>query len=414
VKDGSESRSIRAVRPRPSAGAVFVEALWLGMLGFGGGISVLAMIRNRTVEKRRWLTEKEFANAATIGQMLPGGASANTLAYIGLRFQGQAGALAGYLGFILPGFFAVLGLAWAYVKFGKTPNVDAILGGFNAAVVGIITGITMRMVKTGVPRLWQMGVASGALLLGLVGGASPAEVALLGIAAGLVIDLLIKTRRARALGLPVRVPPAALPEEGQPLPGHDGKLRSIAVVLVLAAALGVMDGHLVKLGLVFFRTGLGAYGGGFAIIPHLKTVVIDNHWLTQRQFADAVAMGKLTPGPVLLMATFIGYQAGGLPAAILATLSIFLGPYLLVVGLGTWLNRVRSRIWVRAALRGLTPAVVGLMAASVLTLGDSLRGSVEFGLAAAVALTTVRFEVNPVLLLALGGLVRLVLGRFVP
>src|SRR5205814_873092 len=164
------------------------EPLWLGVIGFGGGLSVLALIRGRVL-RRGWLTEREFTNAATIAQMLPGGAAANALAYIGLRFRGQVGAAAGYFGFCLPGFLGVLALAWAYVRFGKTPHAEAVLNGFNAAVVGILTAITVRMLRSGVPRLWQMGVAVTALLLTWIGGASPVEIAILGITAGLVIDL---------------------------------------------------------------------------------------------------------------------------------------------------------------------------------------------------------------------------------
>ena len=409
-------------RVRPGIAQLFEEALWLGTIGFGGGYSVLAMIRNRVVDRRGWITEREFTNAATIGQMLPGGAAANTLAYIGLRFGGQAGAAACYVGFSLPGFLACLALAWAYVHYGTTPHVDRLLGGLNAAVVGIIVGITVRMVRTGVQRPWQMGVASLAMLLAIVGGGAPLELVLLGIASGLVIDQLLKRARARSLaagGRARKSEPVALPDEGHPLPAPPKEtpppttLRELASPIVLATIFATfLHSPLVKLGALFFRTGLGAYGGGFAIIPHLQRVLIENHWLDARQFADAVAIAKLTPGPILLMATFIGYVVGGLPAALIATLAIFAGPYVLVVVLGSWLTRVRSRRPVRAALRGLTPAVVGLMAASAITLGDSLRGSAEYGIAAAVALTLVRFEMNPAILLAIAGVARLVLGYY--
>jgi len=120
-----------------------------------------------------------------------------------------------------------------------------------------------------------------------------------------------------------------------------------------------------------------------------------------------VAIAKITPGPVLLMATFIGYLQHGWLGATVATAAIFSGPFALVGVLGTWLDRVRSRRWVRAALRGLTPAVVGLMAAAAITLGGSFDAKVEVGIAAATALTAVRFDVNPAWLLVLGGAARL-------
>ncbi len=417
-------------RARPGRGDLFRASLWLGVIGFGGGLSVLANIRQLAVERRRWLTDREFANTATVAQMLPGGAAANALAYIGLRYHGPVGAFAAYAGFILPGGLATLALAWAYVRFGAAPNAELVLGGFNAAIVGIIVAITLQMARTGIARLWQMGVAAGALLLSLAGGAGSGEIALLGVAAGLAADLgqkRMRLARYRAHRRPS--PRVALPEEGQPLPharprAEDGKpgpqkpvqakpregVRLPVIALFGAGAhLSGLDGQLLHLALVFFRTGLGAYGGGFAIIPHLKTALESSGWLTARQFADGVAIGKLTPGPVLLMGTFMGYQVGGLAGALVATVSIFAAPFVLLVALGTWLDRVRSRRPVRASLRGLTPAVVGLMAAAALTLGGSLDGGVELGIAGAVALAMGRFRLNPALMLAVGGAARVLL-----
>jgi chromate transporter len=404
-----------ATREHLTLGDLLRQSLWLGVIGFGGGMSVLGAIRHLAVEKRRWLTEREFANTATVAQMLPGGAAANALAHIGLRFRGLVGAIVGYTGFVVPGAAITLGLAWVYVRFGVTPRFEVVLAGFNAGVVGIIGALALQMVRTAVARAWQMAVASGALLLSVGGGAASGEIALLGIAAGLVIDLVVKRARlARVRRAPRKAsPPVALPDEGQPLerlevsrpppPGEPPRLPAVFPFLPLN--LGVVSG-LLALGLLFFRTGLGAYGGGFAIIPHLHATVVDGGWITERQFADAVAVGKLTPGPVLLMATFIGYVARGFGGAVVATFTIFAAPFLLVVTLGTWLLRMRSRRAVRAALRGLTPAVVGLMAAAAVTLGATLQRPVEFGIAAASAMTLSRFKVNPVLVLVLAGAVR--------
>ncbi len=411
-------------RSRPRVTDLLRAGLYLGAIGFGGGLSVLANIQAYVVTRKRWLTDRELTNTVTVAQMLPGGASANSLAYIGLRFGGGRGALAAYVGFVLPGFACVLALAWAYVRFGTTPDLATVLGGFNAAVVGIIASITLKMVRTSVSRLWQMGVAALALLFSAVGNAPPGEIVLVAIAAGLAVDL--GTKRARLASVRRRrksdqEPPVALPEEGQPLetspkppetsPKPPEPLSSpwpAAVFSVLAAArLTGVDGDLLQMGLTFFRTGLGAYGGGFAIVPHLKSVIDTRGWLTDRQFADAVAIGKLTPGPVLLLGTFIGYLRHRLLGAVVATASIFAAPFLLVVLAGSTLDRLRSRRFVRAGLRGLTPAVLGLMAAAAIALGDQLAGESEIGIAVAVALTLSRFPLNPALMLLIGGVARL-------
>ncbi len=412
-------------RERPTRRGLFITALRIGLVGFGGGISVLSNIDDALVRRRRWLTPREFAHTITVAQMLPGGAAANTLAYVGLRFGGWSGALLGYAGFVLPGAVAVLALSVGYVHFGAIPAASQVLAGCNAAVVGVIVAIALKMVRTGVGMPWQMAVAAGALLLCTVGSAAPAEVVLLSIAVGMAVELGARRALPRALGALARLR-VALPEDGRelgrahpeaeaPTRENPPSLRSPAFLGVLALALGFLhagglDARLVEMAVVYFRTGLGAYGGGFAIIPHLKAMVASHGWATDRQFTDAVAIGKLTPGPVLLLATCLGYLQQGLTGAIVATVAIFTAPFLLVVLLGSWLDRMRSRRWVRAALRGLTPAVVGLMAGAAITLGSSFHDRAEIGIAAATALTLSRFAINPVWMLVLGGGVRVALG----
>lgn len=427
-----EAPPVAAARVRPGLSQFFRAALFLGVVGFGGGLSVLANIHALVVGRRRWMTEREFTNTITVSQMLPGGAAANALAYIGLRFGGMRGALLGYMGFVLPGWIAVMALAFLYVRYGTTPDVATLLGGFNAAVVGIIGAITLKMVRSAVSRMWQMGLAAAALLFSVVGDMAPGEVALLSICVGLAVDL--GTKRARLFAIERRrvrrEPPVVLPEEGATLatdksgpgdapeaarsdppkpPPSDVRVASwtvFAVVVGIALHAPGVDAELIRILFSFFRTGLGAYGGGFAIVPHLKQVVAREGWLTDRQFADAVAIGKLTPGPVLLLATFIGYLRHGALGAIVATVGIFSAPFALVTLAGTWLDRVRSRRPVRAALRGLTPAVVGLMAAAMISLRDTIDGEGEIAIAVAVALTLTRFEINPAIMLALGGVAR--------
>jgi len=154
-------------RPRPSLAALLRASAWLGLTGFGGGVSVLGVMHDLLVTRRRWLTEREFLTTATVAQMLPGGAAANALAYTGLRFFGAAGAVAAYTAFIAPGALLVGVLAALYVHTGVAPRLEPLLSGLNAAVVGVVAAITLQMVRTGVARAWQMAVAAGALLLAL-------------------------------------------------------------------------------------------------------------------------------------------------------------------------------------------------------------------------------------------------------
>ncbi len=409
---------VQVAQPRgaPSPAAFSRFALWAGAVGFGGGLSVLAMLRSSAVTRRGWLTEREFDDTATVAQMLPGGAAANALALMGLRFFGAGGAVAGYAGFILPGFAATLALAVLYDRIGVLPHAGAFMAGLSAAVVGIVAAITLQMIRTSIGRPWQMGVAATALALSLGNGASSGELALLGVVAGLVLDLglkrarLARTRRAAHAAAPA----VGLPDEGEPLRDPEagpGPLRADLVVPLAVVLLGTAAaGSLLSLTLLFLRTGLGAYGGGFAIVPHLKAALVGTGALSEREFSDALAIGKMTPGPVLLLATFIGYVKAGFPGAIASTVAIFAAPLALTIALGAWLARYRSRRVVRAALRGLTPAVVGVMGAAAISLAGALDGTAEVAIAAATTMTLIRFRANPVLLIAAGGAARLALA----
>jgi chromate transporter len=143
-------------RPVPSLLELVRATVWLGLLGFGGGVSVLGMIGVLAVERRKWLSEREFTNTATIAQMLPGGAAASALAHIGLRLRRLPGAVTAYTGFIMPGALLTLALAATYVHFGVTARAETVLSGLNAAVVGIIAALTLRMVHSSIGRFWQM------------------------------------------------------------------------------------------------------------------------------------------------------------------------------------------------------------------------------------------------------------------
>jgi chromate transporter len=389
-------------------------SLWAGAVGFGGGLSVLGILRAKAVGEKGWITEREFDNAATVAQMLPGGAAANALALLGLRFFGTEGAVGAYATFIFPGFASVLALAGFYTRVAAVPHVGAFLAGLNAAVAGIVAAITLQMIRTSVGRVWQVAIAGVALALALEGGSSPGEVALLGLGAGLVLDLAFKRARLARSRKAWRhpSPPVGLPDEGEPLRKREGTGLQSHFLVPLAAGLLAFAGAgtLFGLAVLFVRTGLGAYGGGFAIVPHLQATLVSAGTLTAREFGDAVAIGKMTPGPVLLLATFVGFLKAGVVGAVVSTVAIFSGPLVLAIALGRWLARYRSRRVVRAALRGLTPAVVGTMAAAAITLGTSLHGTTEIAIGGAVAMSLTRFPVSPVAMIAAGGVVRLALS----
>jgi len=302
---------------------------------------------------------------------------------------------------VLPGVVVTAAVAWLYVQFDLGTRLEPLFRGFGGAAVGAILALTLRRVRGAVHSRWQMAVAGAALLLTVAGKASPTEVALLGAATGLALEIGF-FRRRRSRGPTVPPPPA----EGA------STVRSVVLAaLPVLAAMHVtgLDAQVVEALVLYFRTGLGAYGGGVAIIPHLSERLDALDWVTRRQLADGVSVALLTPGPVLLLATFAGYVHHGWSGAVASTLALLAAPWALVQLAGGWLARVREHPFVQAAASGLLPAVVGLMGSAAVVLGGSFYDPVSLAIAGASALTLVRYDLNPAWIVAAGGVLRLAL-----
>ncbi len=347
----------------PTLSALTLFALRLGVVGFGGGLAVLGMIQDG-LERRGWVTRREFLQTAAVAQTLPGSASTNCFTYFGLRHRGIVGALCASSAFVLPSAVAMCAFAWGYDRFHTLPQVASVFAGLGGAVVGLILAVTLRLARDGLSQVWQAVVVVAALLLHQLIGMTVPEVAIFGIAVGLII-------RGR----------------------RDATLAVQAWPLLL---------------FVFARVGAAAFGGGFTMIPFVESEAVERfHWLTPVEFADAMTLGQITPGPVLISATFIGWRVAGLIGALAATMGVFAVPFLLTVVAGTWITRNQESRALRAALEGLTPAVIGLMLAAALSLGQATIDSPAGVGIAVVALASVYvWRVNAALVIFGGGILR--------
>jgi chromate transporter len=332
--------------------------LWLGTFGFGGPIATVGYMQRDLVEKRGWLTERDFLNGVALGQTMPGPLAAQVVMWVGFLQRGVPGALATSLPFILPSFVLVLAVAIVYVKYSGLDVVQALFYGIAPAVMAVIAVAAVKLARltnrTDV-KLWAIST-----VIGVVTAVTGAEVALLFVGAGVLMILLEappKLGRGAAGGPAVSA--ALLPLARRPFP------------VLTGFATG---GTLLALGLFFLKAGAFIFGSGLAIVPFLREgVVAQHHWLTERQFLDAVAMGLITPGPVVITAAFIGYLVGGLAGAGVATVAIFIPIYLGVVVPGPWFVRHRDNPQLKAFVRGATAAAAGAIAGATVILA---RGAI--------------------------------------
>jgi len=312
----------------------------LGALGFGGPIALAGYMQRDLVERRRWFTQEEYLQGLAVSQTLPGPLAAQLAMWLGYVRRGFPGATAAAVAFIVPPFVIVSVVAALYVAFRGTTAIQALFYGIGPAVIALILRGAWKLTRVSIKadlRLWTIFAVVGAVTF-LV----RSEVALLFFVAGLVGVVLFAPpgwlRRAGARAAPAVVP--------------------IGIGAISAAA---TDPDLLwQLGIFFFKAGAFTFGSGLAIVPFLQQgVVRDFGWLSEREFLDAVAMGMITPGPVVITAVFVGYLVAGLAGATVAGLGVFLPPFLMVVLFAPWIIRFRKHPAVVGFTRGATAAAAG-------------------------------------------------------
>lgn len=356
----------------PPAGATYT--LWqlvlyflrLGTLGFGGPVALVGYMQRDLVEQRSWITESDYREGLALAQLAPGPMAAQTAIYLGYVHYRILGATLAGLAFVLPSFFMVVALGWAYTEFGGLTWMQAVFYGVGAAVIGIIAISAHKLARKSVGKdklLWAIF-----LVLAAVTVIAESEIAWLFLAAGIVNWLW-------------RAPPKRW---------QGGGLAGVAPIELshTAGFLTTLDWPLLtQIGVFFAKAGAFVFGSGLAIVPFLYGgVVTEYHWLNEKQFVDAVAVAMITPGPVVITVGFIGYLVAGFPGACVAALATFLPCYLLTVIPAPYFKKYGKLPAIVAFVDGVTAAAVGAISGSVIVIAKRSIVDVPTAL---VALATV-------------------------
>ena len=431
-------RKIERISRTATLGGLFLSFLKIGLVGFGGGIAVLAQIRTLTVRKRHWLTDSEFAEAVALAQALPGTSTGNSVTYIGVRLRGWRGAAAAMSGFILPSMLIMIALAILYKHLHTLAGSERFFHGLNGAVVALILVTAWRMGKNILTRHWQWLLAGLAFFAVAIFEASVLEVVLAAGLIGIFIDsfaekqlwrwrslrTLVARRRTRIRTRLVKQRRAlrkSPDDRSEPSTGeqpHEEREQSLTFRSIGLFALGMplvaKLGLLLALSTIFLRIGTVTFGGGLVMVPLIESEVVDtHHWLTHQEFADAFALGQITPGPVLITATFVGYRVAGTLGALVATISIFLPAFLMTIAAASSLRRFRNNEQVQSFLRGVAPAVVGLLVAAALSVGRAgIHSWVGVTIMLLAMFTLVRFRPNAFWVIFGAGVLRFLVGAF--
>jgi len=398
-------------KPRVSLREIARVFAKLGTIGFGGGVGMLALIRQEVVERRRWVDDKQLSVAVAMGQMLPGPFVSNYAECIGYELRGMKGMVVAVIALLAPCFALTCALSLLYFRFGDMPLVTKLFAGVQPVVVGILAWATWSIGKANISN-WRAGIigAMAAIALFFKG-----DVLLVVVGCGVLGIALTggwkskgKAEEENRQGRQVRQ------DEEQEANGE----RRMAFVpwLPLTLFAAVAAGPAVwqragALALVFLKVGTVIFGGGFAAIPFLQHEVVDvHHWLSMREFIDGVALGQITPGPVAITAAFIGYKVLGVWGALIAALGTFLPSSLMLWGLIHVYRRVSSNALVRGFLSGVMPAVTGMLLVSTAFIGRSaIAGPAQAILAPLALVLLLRSRIEPVWLILGGALVGMVM-----
>ncbi len=380
--------------------AFLLYFLRLGTLGFGGPIALAGYMQRDLVEQRGWISKEDYVQGLALAQLAPGPLAAQLAMYLGWVKARVRGATLVSAAFILPSLVMVLALSALYVRYGGLPWMQRAFYGIGAAVIAIIARSALKLVKMTLARdrlLWAVFVVSA-----VTTAWTESEIVWLFLASGLVVLLVRVPPRWSAPAATALVGPGAL---GTLL------LAGAPSVAMLAAPSWPLLG---RVAVYFAEAGAFVFGSGLAIVPFLHGGVVNQyHWLTERQFLDAVAVAMITPGPVVITVAFIGYLVAGPLGGMAASIGVFLPCYLFVVIPAPYFRRFAGNRRVKAFVDGVTAAATGAIAGAAFVLGR--RALVDIP-AVAVAVATwfviTRFKKLPEpLVIVAAGALGLVLHR---
>ena len=363
----------------------------IGCIGFGGPPNHIILLRELCVERRKWIDEREFEDGIAAANLLPGPASTQLAILCAWRLRGTLGALIGGVCFIVPGLALILALSALFLDRNAPAWVLGAAAGAGAAVPAVALNAAWTLVPASRKMLgsrrpeharWFVYVVVGAVAAALVGS----YLVLALVACGIAEIVARGGERRNSLGSSPAMSPA------------------------LVAHLGVVGG-VGALAWVALKVGALSYGGGFVIVPLMQHDVVSTyHWMSGTQFLSVVALGQITPGPVVQTVAAVGYAARGLGGGLLAALIVFTPSFVFVIVGAPHFDRVRANTSVRSFLRGAGPAVIGAIAGSAIPLGRSLTHLWQIPILACAIVLLLAFRRNVVICLLLAGATGLLLG----
>lgn len=381
---------------------LFWTFLKIGSTAFGGFMALISVVQNYLVDRKKLLTDSEILDGISLATILPGPVAVNVVAYAGYRINGIAGAVICSTAVILPSFLLILLLSHLYFTWGEIPAVNNVFKGFIPAVAAIIVAATLNMGKKTLKGIPEYIIAITALLFLTFVGGFYSTIGII-IASGLAGLLMLKKNSV------IDNTSANQLTSNQKSAFPKSILAFIILPFAAMALPFINTGSLIAIKLFITFAGMSVllFGGGFVFIPMIQEIVVDTYgWVTTKEFIDGIALGQITPGPILISATFIGYKMAGVLGATAATIGIFLPPALLMLLSTHFLDNIKKSIGLNAVLAGIRCGVIGMIAAAAIVVIQTAQQNWISAVIFIVALLSlVKFKIEVAWIIPVSGLI---------
>jgi len=359
---------------------------------------MIAYIRTMAVEKKHWLDAETFSDGVALCQMIPGATAMQIAAYVGLKTRGVIGASASFIGFGLPAFVLMMAFAALYTYTHNLSVAVSVFSGLQAIIVAIIANATLSFGKMTLKDWKSFAIAgSAAALFGL--NVNPIFVIFLAAVAGL---LLIKPKQPN-LHRPTS-------SSAQTLTYTKPLLLIVSVSAIGFLLLFLFNPPLFDLAILLFRIDLLAFGGGFSSLPlMLHEIVEARHWIDSETFMNGIVLGQVTPGPIVITATFIGYLLGGPLGGVIATISIFLPSFMLVIGISPYFDRLRAAPSFNKIVGGVLYSFVGILLTVTIRFASNVYWDLSHLLLVSSALVALLLKVDILWVVVIGSIISVIM-----
>jgi len=376
-------------------------------------MALISVVQKQVVEKDKRIENETLLEGISLASVLPGPIAFNVVTFVGYKLKGFRGALVSMAGILLPSFLMMLLLSFLYIKFGNVPSFSHFFAGVLPAVAAIIASVALGMAKKNINDAPQIMIAVASAVIIALSKVYIATLAIMLTSA--VIGYLIYYKPSGITQNEISV--KNINKESRKISYTLSLLfiLIIALILVFPSVLPKDCKHIAlinqKLMVAFSGMSLSLFGGGYVVIPAMQQVVVNSmNLLSNREFADAIAMGQITPGPIFISATFIGYKVAGFWGALNATISIFLPPGLVMIVCTRFFDKIRNSAVILSIFKGLRPAIIGMIAAAAFTIINSNEISVKSGLLLCIfMLLSIRYKADPVFLIPVAGIIGLLI-----